>query len=1058
MADNNDVLKDAYVDEILDEVKQLNGKEENTKLWSLDEIDALLSDDADDLSYTSDSGVVNSYMERILSDAVSEEEPENDFSDSEPQIAEQADDEPEFDDNYIDEVPEPIADITDALPPKEETADDEKFDLQERLLPLDETPQVFAKKEEKITADDEDGLGLIEFARSRGKIDKGIESIADELEDSSDISVDEALKSFTDEDNSEDSNYEEEPVNVFDDTDKIEEITPLLDSTEISDEEEEEQNLQQEQQEEENVPGQISIEKTRLFNEVEARAVRSSAIDHHIGTKIIKTDPSAKGTMETDPYRERFLNKPELDIEKTQEHKEILSQLPPKTIERHGVIVKKSGMDKTGEDGLSPIPVLVDAADEFDAQQKLELESQAGALKSNELDNQIVLDGFNEDEEINLVNEAEEEAKLLKIRKDRASKFRLFPNLESDEQGTEETDDIDLQDEDEAEIDEDYESDEVSEETEDEQPKKIKRKEAVRVAREFFGPKDADAVYEILLKEKSNRKIKIVVDAVIFALMLVCAVPVSFFGSFALFADSPAVYVAINLLLIIICAAVNFGEIRESVELIKKKNVNASSAVTISMIFGALQCIVGFGFGDLVASGTHIYAAVAVFPVLLINIGAYVKAKNDVDNFVLLNEKQGEFYAVKQIDDESTAFEVGRGLMIKDPDIRYSAKVGFPSKFVEMTKRSQPSQTVFKLVLPVALAASVFVGIISGIINKNIFVGVSAMSGVMFMGLPSAVVLSASEILRKTNKQLNAKGGMISGFEAVEDIEYTNAVAVDAADMFENGGSSIYGMKLFNSMRIDEAILYTAAVVIAADGALKDVFDGIILNKREMLPPVDSLAYEERLGCSGWIYNYRVLVGNRDLLMKHNVNVQTKDEESKFTKGGRRVVYLAVEGKVAAMFVVGYKADAGIAAYLRELEKNGVGLLVRTSDANITEDLIEQHFRLPHNYVKVISPVAGLMFKEISEQEIPNEPCRILHNGDIRMLLRSVAAAFSIGEQLKISTILQYIGTGLGVLIMAMFSFLSGLSQIGVVQVLLFEAVWTLLVVLIPRIKNIRNE
>lgn len=44
--------------------------------------------------------------------------------------------------------------------------------------------------------------------------------------------------------------------------------------------------------------------------------------------------------METDKYRERFLNKPKLDMEKTREHEKLMSSLPPKTIEKFGVIVK----------------------------------------------------------------------------------------------------------------------------------------------------------------------------------------------------------------------------------------------------------------------------------------------------------------------------------------------------------------------------------------------------------------------------------------------------------------------------------------------------------------------------------------------------------------------------------------------------------------------------------------------------------------------------------------------------------------------------------------------
>lgn len=46
------------------------------------------------------------------------------------------------------------------------------------------------------------------------------------------------------------------------------------------------------QSENESVPGQISLEKTRVFNEVDARAIRSDKIEHHIGKKITRTTSS----------------------------------------------------------------------------------------------------------------------------------------------------------------------------------------------------------------------------------------------------------------------------------------------------------------------------------------------------------------------------------------------------------------------------------------------------------------------------------------------------------------------------------------------------------------------------------------------------------------------------------------------------------------------------------------------------------------------------------------------------------------------------------------------
>ena len=71
--------------------------------------------------------------------------------------------------------------------------------------------------------------------------------------------------------------------------------------------------------------------RQRVFNEVDARAIRSDKIEHHIGKKITRTTsseftdkkPAVKKGMETDKYRERFLNKPKLDMEKTREHEKM---------------------------------------------------------------------------------------------------------------------------------------------------------------------------------------------------------------------------------------------------------------------------------------------------------------------------------------------------------------------------------------------------------------------------------------------------------------------------------------------------------------------------------------------------------------------------------------------------------------------------------------------------------------------------------------------------------------------------------------------------------------
>ncbi|MGN0559599.1 MAG: hypothetical protein ACI4K8_00920, partial [Candidatus Fimenecus sp.] len=167
------------------------------------------------------------------------------------------------------------------------------------------------------------------------------------------------------------------------------------------------------------------------------------------------------------------------------------------------------------------------------------------------------------------------------------------------------------------------------------------------------------------------------------------------------------------------------------------------------------------------------------------------------------------------------------------------------------------------------------------------------------------------------------------------------------------------------------------------------------------------------------------------------------------------VIYLAVEGKIAALFVVEYAANERLCGYLQDLEKYGISILVRTADPNITEGLIEQYFSLPHNLVKIISPVAGKMFRDLTEETPQPADCGVLHNGRITAFLRAFLSAFVLEEKAKLAQILLYIGVGLSITLLAVLSFFTALTQAGAFEILVFELLWTAISVLVPNAKKV---
>ncbi|MDE5995128.1 MAG: hypothetical protein K2G60_06410 [Oscillospiraceae bacterium] len=822
-------------------------------------------------------------------------------------------------------------------------------------------------------------------------------------------------------------NFSEETKNVSVSEDKHGQMELQVGGEEISTIEEEygQENVKTEVP---SVSGQISIEKTRMFNEVKIHGEYNPNISHNLGNKVVRTTKGEGEAVSTpvmgeEKYRKHFMNKPVQNLEKTQEHRELISSLPVKTLETPGIIVKKNKYASINTDGFEPIPTIVPAVSE--------LQGERNAHSDDISDGQIMLDGFGEEEVIEKTTEEEAEAKLRETRKEVVKEFVDNVSFKQDVEDIDSDEDIARQ---------------------AEQRKKRYERRRNRIKREFFGPKDTDAVIEEFLHEKRKITARLVVLSVICAIMAVISLAAaSGRGSFDLFGGEGSAYIGAELFLLAICCIINYKSFRET---LRNFEPGLDLAVVLSAFVGALQAASAFGFADYVESTVHLFTAAAVVPMIFKAVAELIVCRNDLENFLVLLNGENSYYAVENIEDEDSAAEIARGLMLGEPEIKYSSKIGFPSRFVELSREADITPSIIKLSLLGVTAASLIIGIITLILQKDILIGISSLTGALLMGIPAAAGIISAASLAHANKKLRDDGTVINGYSAVENAVYSNGIIIDSADAFKSGGCNIEGIKLYHKMRIDEAILYTASVVIASGGVLSEIFEGVIEGKKELLLPVETLAYEEKLGCSCWIHNHRVLVGNKELLKHHNVELPEDGLEDKFRELGKNTLYLAIEGKIAAMFIVVYKADETTAHYVRALERDGVSILFRTSDANITESFLEHEFGLPKNVVKIINPVAGEMFTKIKNEEKEQSDALIVHDGRAVTMLKALHSAFGVTQFVNASRTVQAVAAVIGILLVASLSFMSAISQISVWQIILYQLVWGTVLYCLPAIKK----
>lgn len=763
--------------------------------------------------------------------------------------------------------------------------------------------------------------------------------------------------------------------------------------------------------------------------------------------------------METDEARERFLNV--FVLEKTAEH-ELVGVDDP--IEKPGVIVEKGVSSRTSD--LEPMPTVLPAEEVLRAARLAEDKTRvSGATpaaslteKKDMVDGQIILKGFESiDHQPEEVSESSVEEDLLLRRREKAKKFIKLIGIpeEGDEnehakifQGFEEL------------------SSEENEEEEEDDLARGPAKTLKKKSPEYRFPEQKNRIYASIHSAVKKAAVSTLALAIIELLCLALLLLPGFFESAAvdsplLSANGPAL-VFLNLILLSVACFFSMPILISGYQALFKFKPNCDTAVSLAVAACALHLLVALFVRPSSQFVFTSFCAAVVFALMLNSAARKINHSTTLDNFRFCALDSSEnLYSISAVEDANDAFEIGRGILMGNPAVVYSAKTEFPTDFLANAKDIGLAEKFCKILVPAASGFAVLTGIVSGLIAGDFLFGFSMFTAAMCLGVPAGSLLASVLPLRSANKRLNLDGAMIANQDAAEDCAKSNAVVIDSADIFDRARCDMHGMKEYKNFRLDDVLLYTAAMVIHSGGPLTDVFDKVIAGHRELLPPVKSFSYEDRQGISALIHGHKILLGNRTFLVNHSIDVPNKTDEDKYKHDGRKILYLAIANKIAAIFVVSYKADESLLPYLRALENNGIQLLVRTCDANITEDLLSDCLGLPITGIKVISATAGRLFQRLREKVKETAPARVLHNGSALTFLKSVAAAAGLNFGIRAGQIVQAAGVGIGLVGLLVLVIVSVTSdtialQTGALQIVLFQAFWSVAALVAGLFKRVK--
>lgn len=687
---------------------------------------------------------------------------------------------------------------------------------------------------------------------------------------------------------------------------------------------------------------------------------------------------------------------------------------PPKIIEKAATIKSKSRFDKTSD--LQEIPTIL-AVEELEKTRIMlsreTVRAETGSENDYDSSAQIKLSGFDDEmDEVPEIDEEVAEELLKKRREEKVNKFRLFAPEELEEN---------------------------------------RKSEAKRILKGDYKDKsEKTQALEKMYKQKKSLTWKSAVTAVMSVILLVLSVSYGA-GYLPSFLSTDIAYYITAVVLYAVIIAVNIGTVLHGFNF--RHGINFDFPISVAVILTLVHTVLFIFKPDLIIDGGGLYPSAAAFALFLNLAGKHRRMIRIIHNFEFLTEA-GDKYTVEDIVNEVDAAIISRNLLAGEPLLKYSVKTDFPTSFMEISCADEPADKISKVMGPIMIGLNLVLFAVLGILEHNWNYAFNVLVAGIIITCPIITLLATNLALSGVSKSLAKKGAMVCGFEGAHIIHNSNALVMEASDLFGARSCDLHGIKTFNGTKIDDAILQSAAVIIKTKSPLAGVFDDVIVGKQSILPEVDGVIYEDKMGTSAWIYQKKILVGTRDLLIHHGVAVPKIEFENKYTRKGRKALYLAVAGKISAMFVVSYNADNNIKKGLKKLEKSGITILLKSCDPYINEENIMEIFDLPEGFIRVMTSSNARIFEKYSNMVVEKSPAYSVHNGTALGFISAVRGSESLVSLENSLSVLVSFGSSIGFGVAALLGFLNGMSQLNALNVIIFQSVWSIFVLIISKIRR----
>ena len=562
---------------------------------------------------------------------------------------------------------------------------------------------------------------------------------------------------------------------------------------------------------------------------------------------------------------------------------------------------------------------------------------------------------------------------------------------------------------------------------------------------DYNGREDEQYIAERIHKNYRRLAGSLILISGLMIVMIALAVWERTGGAEAVAANGPAValvYCAIQLVLVLGLGFAARHTLIDGLKPLRRFKGNCMTVASLAYAGCVIQGIVSlFTSGSFVGGDHHLYGfAVAI--ALTLNVGGRLMMVMRVkSNFEFISSRSPA-YAAKIYDDEETARRMAGGTTASKGVAAYQHMTSFLSDFLKISYAPDPSEEISGRFMPVAVISAIFVTVLYAILFHSVQGAVSALTVMLCIGIPFTSMVAGNLPMLLFSRRMQDEDAMVAGYPSVRQFCEADSLLMRAADIFPYGCVEIRDILPLQEFRVEDGLMMAAAVLREANSPIAQIFDDPETQSRLRLPMVESVMYEDKSGLVGWIGGERVLIGNMTLMERYHISVPESPKARRIINGGGQITYIAVSGYAVALLSLEYIASPIAQEQLQKAERSGLALIVSTTDANVTAELISELYGLFFRSVKVTPPGYSNTIDEAVERVEETSRAFLATRGHIGSLARAVAGCIGIRANIRLGIALEIFGMLLGILLSATLALYASVARLSAVELLFYIGFW----------------